>query len=395
MLHLLHRRLDPVRSPLVVAHFHHEIRGNDADADARFVETLAQSLGLRCIVGRADVPAAAAASGESLEMAARRLRHAFLQRTAAAEGCAAIATGHTADDQIETLLLRLARGTSLRGVGGIQPVSTPRPGGIPVFRPLLGLRHAQIRKALEAAALPWREDATNAAIHAAARNIVRHRVVSAFEQALGPAAVPSTLRSMAVFREDDAFLQSLADAAAKTCIHDTDGLSVAALQAQPTALFRRIVATWLYNAGLGSAHVSLTALNRIATLCDGPEAGTRDATLGGGWIIRRCNGVLAALPPKPQQDAATEGGSPLEKTGARVFQPVCADTDRNVRAPLGEKGAAPSLEKTGARVFQPVNADTDRNVRAPLGEKGAAPSLEKTGARVFQPVCADTDRNVR
>ena len=305
LLHLLRRRLDPTRHPLVVAHLHHAIRGAEADEDARFVEARARGLGLPCVVGREDVPAEAARTGESIEMAARRLRQAFLQRTAAAEGCVAIATGHTADDQIETLLLRLARGTSLRGIGGIKPVSTPRAGGVLVIRPLLGLRHAHLRAWLVAESLPWREDATNAADDAA-RNAVRHHVVPAFEQALGAAAVPTALRSMTLFREDDAFLQSLADAAAVACAANEGGLRVASLQAQPLPLFRRIVATWLYEAGMDSADVSLTALDRIAALCAGAEAGTRDATLGGGWIIRRCNGVLAALPPATSQDAPGE-----------------------------------------------------------------------------------------
>ena len=83
LLHVLRRQLDPVRHPIVVAHLHHGIRGEEADADARFVEALAQGLGLTCVVERADAPAEAARSGESIEMAARRLRHAFLQRVAA------------------------------------------------------------------------------------------------------------------------------------------------------------------------------------------------------------------------------------------------------------------------------------------------------------------------
>ena len=71
LLHLLRRRLDPARHPLVVAHFHHGIRGAEADEDARFVEAMARDLGVPCIVGRADVPAEAAHTGESIEMAAR------------------------------------------------------------------------------------------------------------------------------------------------------------------------------------------------------------------------------------------------------------------------------------------------------------------------------------
>ena len=109
--------------PLVVAHFHHGLRGAEADTDAAFVRELASALGCQFELGEADVRAA----GGNLEATARRLRYDWLAGVAAATGAEWVATGHTADDQAETVLHRLVRGTGLRGLRGIAPVA--RMGG--------------------------------------------------------------------------------------------------------------------------------------------------------------------------------------------------------------------------------------------------------------------------
>ena len=113
---------------LVAAHFHHGIRGAEADADAAFVADLCAALRVPLATGRGDVPAEAARTGESEEMAARRLRHAFLAATAAARGAEAVATGHTLDDQAELFFLRLKRGASARGARTCCAKSTPGSG---------------------------------------------------------------------------------------------------------------------------------------------------------------------------------------------------------------------------------------------------------------------------
>jgi len=109
--------------PLTVAHFHHGLRGADADADAAFVRDLAAHLGLAFRLGGADV----AAAGGNLEATARRLRYAWLGEVAAEVGAAWVATGHTADDQAETVLHRLVRGTGLQGLRGIAGGEEPNP----------------------------------------------------------------------------------------------------------------------------------------------------------------------------------------------------------------------------------------------------------------------------
>ncbi len=290
MLNLLHRSCDPTRHPLLVAHFHHGIRGAEADADAEAVRAMAETLGLRFIVDKADIPQVAKRTGESEEMAARRLRHVFFQKTARAEACVAIATGHTADDQIETLFLRLARGTSLRGAGGIRQLAGAA-GTVPLIRPLLHHRHSEICAWLVAESIPWREDATNANIEIQ-RNRIRKCVVTVFEKAMGPQALTSALRSMSLFRDDNDFLDALAAEKSSVCRNANGALNVEGLMAQPQPILRRMIVAWLFDAGLETERVTLTAVSRIESLCSGPERGTLKATIGDGWEATRCNGLL-------------------------------------------------------------------------------------------------------
>jgi len=98
----------------VAAHLEHGIRGETSEKDAEFVNELSEKLGVRCVVGSADVPGVRA-RGESVESAARRVRYEFLERCAREEGCQWVATGHTADDNAETVMMNLLRGRVRRG----------------------------------------------------------------------------------------------------------------------------------------------------------------------------------------------------------------------------------------------------------------------------------------
>jgi tRNA(Ile)-lysidine synthase len=164
------RALVAVRAgPLTVAHFNHRLRGAESDADAAFVQELAGSLGLALRLGEADV---AAEAGENLEATARRLRYAWLAEVAAEVGAKWVATGHTADDQAETVLHRLIRGTGLQGLRGIlasrdregeaEAWAAPSRSRLAIIRPLLTVTRADVLELLAELKLPFREDATNA-----------------------------------------------------------------------------------------------------------------------------------------------------------------------------------------------------------------------------------------
>ncbi|HOY60420.1 MAG TPA: tRNA lysidine(34) synthetase TilS, partial [Verrucomicrobiota bacterium] len=148
---------------LIVAHFNHGLRGWEADRDEALVRDSAWRLGWPCAVGWADSALRKRQPGISIEMAARQARHRFLAEVAAQSGCSKVALGQHADDQIETVLLRLLRGAGGEGLAGIKWLG-PSPANpmIQLVRPLLGQTRATLRQWAGHADVSWREDRTNA-----------------------------------------------------------------------------------------------------------------------------------------------------------------------------------------------------------------------------------------
>lgn len=181
------RTLRPAGAPLVVAHLNHCLRGADSDADEAYVAALAARLGLGWRCERLDVAALAAASGENLEAAARTVRYRWLAEVARAAGARWVATGHTADDQAETVLHRLLRGTGLKGLGGIPP-RRPLAEGVELLRPLLRVPRAALLAYLEAEGQDFREDRSNADLRLT-RNRLRHELLPHLAERYNPAVV--------------------------------------------------------------------------------------------------------------------------------------------------------------------------------------------------------------
>ena len=121
LLDILLRLRGRLRLALTVAHFEHGIRGASSEGDASFVAAFCKERGVPCFIGHGDVPSAARAQGKSLELAARELRYAFFGQTMARVGADVLATAHHADDQAETVLMRILRGTGLDGLSAMKP----------------------------------------------------------------------------------------------------------------------------------------------------------------------------------------------------------------------------------------------------------------------------------
>lgn len=173
---------------LHAAHLHHGLRGADADADLAFVRRLCARLGVPLLAARRDGRGHLARPGLAGENGLRVLRRRFLRAAMRRAGAQAIATGHTADDQLETVLMRLLRGTGLRGLGGMRE----RHG--PWLKPLLDATRLEIVTDLRAARIRWREDRSNRD-PAWTRNRIRHRAVPALLKALGPSPDPARSRA--------------------------------------------------------------------------------------------------------------------------------------------------------------------------------------------------------
>jgi tRNA(Ile)-lysidine synthase len=197
--HLL--RTDAVSWHVTVAHLDHRVRPESGD-DARFVADAAAALRLPVEVRAVDVAARAREHGASIEEAGRDARYEMLADVAGADGW--IATGHTADDAAETVLLNLMRGTGTTGLRGIPP----RRGRI--VRPLLGVRRAWLRDRLDAAGIAYRRDPSNED-PAYLRNRVRNELLPAMES-IRPGAVDRILRFATLASDDDELLESLARA---------------------------------------------------------------------------------------------------------------------------------------------------------------------------------------
>lgn len=196
LLHGLHEVNRRRRSGwrLHVAHLDHAVRP-DSSTDAAFVREAAAALHLPFHVRRAAVATAAHRMRRSIEEAARSARYAFLEETAATVESRFVAVGHQADDQVETVLHRLIRGTGLRGLAGMASIRPLREGG-PIFlaRPLLSFSREELTAYLEARGCVWRRDATNEDPDAATRNRLRHRVLPLLEAEVNPQTRTALLR---------------------------------------------------------------------------------------------------------------------------------------------------------------------------------------------------------
>jgi len=147
---------------VTLAHLNHGLRGDESDGDEAFVRAFAVERGAACIVERLDVAAAAHERGESIELTARRVRYDFLARAAARAGVAHVAVAHHADDQAETVLLRLLRGTGIEGLRAMA-AAAPLPGAptLTLLRPLLRVTRAEIERYCSDVGLQPRLDASN------------------------------------------------------------------------------------------------------------------------------------------------------------------------------------------------------------------------------------------
>jgi tRNA(Ile)-lysidine synthase len=304
------RLLDSLRSrlgiSLLVLHLDHGLREGSAD-DARFVQDFATSLGLPFLGTREDVAGAAARNKWNLEDAGRRLRYRFFARVVAEDRADRVAVAHTVDDQAETVLARLLRGTGPAGLAGIHPVAGR------IFRPLLAIRRETLRDYLRKLGQPWREDATNldttrqrAKIrqdllpqleHNFSANIVRHLAelarFSREEEAFWDALVEDRFRALVETRGDRRVL------AAQALLHPLALAAATPAGTSPHArpLTERLVRR-LYKELRGNKG-GLTALHveQVIRLAEKSQSGRR-VELPGGIIAERSFGEIAfmALP---------------------------------------------------------------------------------------------------
>lgn len=300
---------------LTVAHLDHGLRGAAGAADANWVAGLAAELGFETALERINVGERAAKAKDNLEQAARVARYEFLHNVAAKRSAGVVLTGHTMDDQAETVLLRLLRGSGAEGLGGMKPLRTLISGreDILLARPLLRwARRAETEMYCAARGVQPRIDEMNANEHFA-RVRVRRQLVPLLET-FNPRAVEAISRASGLLHEDasalDLFAGQLLEEARETC-ETKDGesigwpaLRVEVLRAASSALRRRALRQWISGGRGNLRRVELVHLAAIESLLAG-ERGGRIAQLPGGAYIERRKGWLRFC--APQSD---KGGEP-------------------------------------------------------------------------------------
>jgi tRNA(Ile)-lysidine synthase len=228
---------------LVVAHFHHQLRGADANADQELVARTAAAHALTFVPGTADVRGVAMATGESLETAARRLRHAFLARIAREHGCDPIAVAHHANDQTELFLMRLLRGAGGGGLGGMKDIeASPADPGIRLVRPFLRITRARLHEAGRELGVTWRDDASNLDL-SLLRNRIRHELLPLLTTRFQPAVLDVLDREQRLIRDQAEF----ARVAAGAWLGRSDREEFSAL---PVALQREVIRLQLAQEGV-------------------------------------------------------------------------------------------------------------------------------------------------
>jgi tRNA(Ile)-lysidine synthase len=264
-LHLELRRKMPIE--IILAHFNHKLRAA-ADLDERFVREVARGFRLPVIVKRRNVKAYARTRGLNLEEAGRKLRYEFLREAAARCGATKIATGHTQSDQAETVLMRILRGSGLRGLGGIHPVVEAK-----IIRPLIEIRRKEIEAYCRSRKLPFRADETNRD-RRFLRNKIRLGLIPNLERNYEGRIVARLGRLAEVLREEENYLEGLAQKKCANLIVRRDDrimLDVRSLAKRPKALARRFVRAFIRDIKGDLRAVSFEDVERLLELGDGRE----------------------------------------------------------------------------------------------------------------------------
>ncbi len=264
---------------LSAAHFNHRLRGKASDADEAFCADFCRKHGIDFYPGSGDVAGTAREEGVSLETAARRMRYAFLRETRERIGADTVATAHHADDQAETVLMHLLRGSGLRGLCGM----SRRSGEI--VRPLLGVRREELVRYLEACGQGYRTDETNGDV-AFTRNRIRNELIPLC-RSFQPDIVNKLTGLAAKAQADEAFLEGLAEEAAER-LGSCGGIDRTRLREEPDALRKRLILRELRRSlEYDFTEADVNAVDRLLNLSSG-----RSACLSGGMTAWNDGDVL-------------------------------------------------------------------------------------------------------
>ncbi len=350
LLHALLSLQGPLGLRVEAAHFEHGIRGEESLGDLRFVQELCENWEVPLHVGSASVPETALETGENLEQAARRLRYAYLEETREKRGLDRIVTAHHMDDQAETLLLHLIRGSGLRGLCGIK-----RDNG-KLLRPMLSLSREQIEEYRVQHSLPFREDSSNGD-EKYRRNFLRARVLPELNRA-NPAAARNIALCADRLREDEDFLQALT---AEVYEQGRNGKKLRLDPETPGPLRKRALYRFLEDSGEKDIDgEKLAALDRLLRAPNGARA-----DIGGRLFEKGEEGIC------PVEDAPDFLVEIVGSGDYRLPDGACLEV--RVGAPAGDSRCQADIAVFGSGLDFPIIArrrrDGDR--MRPFGMEGS------------------------
>jgi tRNA(Ile)-lysidine synthase len=278
-----------------VAHLDHRLR-KSSSKDAKWVANLAAKLGFKSVIGRARVLDDADETNDNLEQAARKARYAFLERTAKKVSANYVLTAHTMDDQAETVLMRLMRGSASLGLGGMDAVRPlAKNSSIKLVRPLLWARRVETEAYCRVRKIEFLSDEMNDDL-AFARVKVRKQLLPLMES-FNNRIVEAISRTATQLREDGAVLGSDSDALLQRAAVSNEesgetevpALDVKVLAGAPPALRRRALRQWLSNARGGTRRLEMVHLLAVEKLLEGNTGGRVAELPSGGKVRRRRN----------------------------------------------------------------------------------------------------------
>lgn len=280
--------------PLLLVHVDHRLR-DTSGADAEAAIALAKQITIDIVVSRVPVPPREAHPGAGLEEAARRERYRILRDEANRVGASFVATGHHREDQAETVLLHLLRGSGLHGAAGMSEMAdlpssrlsdishVVETAPLQLWRPFLGEPRAQILTYLEERHLTPLFDPSNDDL-SLRRNVLRHRVLPELDIAF-PGASAALARFAVLASEEDQFLETLVNRAVPLAIDPENGMRLAALAEAPRTLQRRMLRRWLVDA-TGETTISAERVEAVLRWADA-AAMPGKIELPGDWWVRR------------------------------------------------------------------------------------------------------------
>jgi len=283
-----------LHTAICVAHLDHKLR-KTSSKDAKWVADLAAKLGFKSVIGRSKVAEAARAENDNLEQAAREARYAFLERTAKRVSANYVLTAHTMDDQAETILLRLMRGSAGAGLGGMESLRPlAKNSSIKLARPLLWARRVETEAYCRLRKVEFLSDEMNDD-QRFARVKVRKQLLPLM-QSFNNRIVEALSRTAEHLREDGAVLFNDSDALLRRASISgeesetkTPALDVKVLSNAPTALRRRALRQWISEARGGTRRLEMVHLSSVENLLKGNAGGRVVELPSGGRVVRRRN----------------------------------------------------------------------------------------------------------